>query len=323
MIITVICPPRDLATNRRFDNLCEIWLEGDHYKWRAMRANGVDERFCTGDASPVDKFLAWARTVPHTLRNPLYHWTHLELMRYFGIDDLLDESSAWRSGSSANELLATDELRAQGILGKFNVKAVCTTDDPTDSLDLSSRRSTRIGARDHRVLPTFRPDQRSPCTTPTPSTHGWTIWRRCTDIGHRHVSTIPDALQSGTMCSTPSAAACPITGWIYCPVEPVSPKHEAAAIFDHGPLRPRRCPMKCSKFACHLMRSVRPPRRGEGLDQAAASGRAAQRQHAPAVATLGRDTGFDSIGDWPQGEALGAVPRPARPGQCAAENDHL
>ena len=86
--------PKDIAENRRFKNLHEIWLEGDHYKWRAMRANGVSERYITGDATPDEKFLAWARTVPYTLRNPLYHWTHLELQRYFGITDLLEEASA-------------------------------------------------------------------------------------------------------------------------------------------------------------------------------------------------------------------------------------
>src|SRR5690242_10133585 len=85
---------RDIAENRRFKNLFEIWLEGDHYKWRAMRANGIAERYCTGDADPYMKFLAWARTVPLTIRNPLYHWTHLELKRYFGIDELLDPSTA-------------------------------------------------------------------------------------------------------------------------------------------------------------------------------------------------------------------------------------
>src|SRR6266849_5125586 len=89
-------PPKDIAENRRFNNLFEIWLEGDHYKWRAMRANGVDERYITGDADPFEKFEAWAATVPHTLRNPLYHWTHLELARYFDIDELLDGSSARR-----------------------------------------------------------------------------------------------------------------------------------------------------------------------------------------------------------------------------------
>ena len=112
-------PPKDVAENRRFQNLFEIWLEGDHYKWRAMRANGVPESHCTGGASPYEKYLAWARTVPATLRNPLYHWTHLELKRYFGIDELLDERSAPRVWEQANAQLATEELSAHGILGKF------------------------------------------------------------------------------------------------------------------------------------------------------------------------------------------------------------
>src|ERR1700682_3539406 len=112
-------PPKEVAENRRFQNLFEIWLEGDHYKWRAMRANGVSETCCTGNAPPYEKFLAWARTVPYTLRNPLYHWTHLEIKRYFGIDELLDESSARRIWDQSGDLLATDDLSAQGILRKF------------------------------------------------------------------------------------------------------------------------------------------------------------------------------------------------------------
>ena len=125
--------PRDIAENRRFANLHEIWLEGDHYKWRAMRANGVPEKYITGDATPYEKFLAWARTVPYTLRNPLYHWTHLELQRYFGIAELLDEKSAPAIWETANAALA-GELTAQGILQKFRVEVVCTTDDPIDDL---------------------------------------------------------------------------------------------------------------------------------------------------------------------------------------------
>src|SRR3989337_2321184 len=105
-------PPADVARNRRFANLFEIWLEGDHYKWRAMRANGVPERFCTGDASPYDKFLAWAATVPHCLRNPLYHWTHLELRRYFGIDVLLNEHTAKEVWDEANRQLASLDVKA-------------------------------------------------------------------------------------------------------------------------------------------------------------------------------------------------------------------
>src|SRR5205823_6383941 len=108
--------PRDIAENRQFRNLQEIWLEGDHYKWRAMRANGVEERYCTGNAEPFEKFLAWARTVPYTLRNPLYQWTHLELKRYFGIDELLDESTARDIWDRANDALSGKDLTARGIL---------------------------------------------------------------------------------------------------------------------------------------------------------------------------------------------------------------
>src|SRR5690349_22338160 len=128
-------PPRDIAENRQFKNLFEVWLEGDHYKWRAMRANGVSEKFCTGDADPFAKFQAWAATVPHTLRNPLYHWTHLELKRYFDIDDLLDEESAPAIWKRANTALASRDMSVHGILKKFGVSVVCTTDDPTDSLE--------------------------------------------------------------------------------------------------------------------------------------------------------------------------------------------
>ena len=124
----------EIADNRRFRNLFEIWLEGDHYKWRAMRANGIAERYCTGDADPYEKFLAWASTVPRCIRNPLYHWTHLELKRYFGIDELLNERTAPSIWKRANDALATDRLTAQGILQHFDVRALCTTDDPADEL---------------------------------------------------------------------------------------------------------------------------------------------------------------------------------------------
>lgn len=147
--------PRHIAENRQFKDLFEIWLEGDHYKWRAMRANGESERFCTGDAAPYDKFLAWARTVPHTLRNPLYHWTHLELQRYFGITELLSAESAPRIWEQANEVLQSD-LDVHGILKRFNVHTIGTTDDPADSLTYHEQNAA--GALGTRVVPTFRPD---------------------------------------------------------------------------------------------------------------------------------------------------------------------
>src|SRR5215470_11669371 len=150
-------PPRDIAEDRRFRDLFEIWLEGDHYKWRLMRANGVAERYCTGDAAPYEKFLAWARTVPAALRNPIYHWTHLELKRYFGIGELLDESSADSIWKRANRSLSSADLSTRGLLRKFKVRALCTVDDPCD--DLRHHRAIASLRGECAVYPTFRPDQ--------------------------------------------------------------------------------------------------------------------------------------------------------------------
>lgn len=128
-------PPQQIAENYRFANLYDIWLKGDHYKWRAMRANGVAEAFCTGNASDREKFDAWARTVPHTIGNPLYHWTHLELRRPFGITDtLLSEKTADTIWHRCNELLAQDSFTTRGIMQQMKVKMVGTTDDPLDDL---------------------------------------------------------------------------------------------------------------------------------------------------------------------------------------------
>ena len=147
--------PADISENRRFANLFEIWLEGDHYKWRAMRANGVAETLVTGTAPPYEKFLAWARTVPYTVRNPLYHWTHLELQRYFNINELLNEESAPAIWERANDALG--ELTTHAILQKFRVKVVCTTDDPVD--DLRHHWAIDKSALPTRVFPAFRPDR--------------------------------------------------------------------------------------------------------------------------------------------------------------------
>ncbi len=149
-------PPEDLASNRQFENLTEIWLEGDHYKWRAMRAAGVEEIYCTGDADPYDKFLAWARTVPQTLRNPLYHWTHLELKRYFDVDTLLDKSSAPEIWETCNAQLKEASMRPHGITKRFKVEAIGTTDDPAS--DLRYHRELQAMALETKVYPAYRPD---------------------------------------------------------------------------------------------------------------------------------------------------------------------
>src|SRR5690606_6420201 len=149
--------PKDIAENRRFRDLTEIWLEGDHYKWRAMRTNGVAEEYCTGKASPLDKFLKWAETVPYTMRNPLYHWTHLELKNYFGVDRLLDPSSARDIFNRCTEMLQEDNFRVHGLLKRMKVEVVCTTDDPIDSLEYHEQFARQDAG--FAMYPTFRPDK--------------------------------------------------------------------------------------------------------------------------------------------------------------------
>ncbi len=149
--------PKDIAEDRKFNNLTEIWLEGDHYKWRAMRTNGVAEEFCTGSADPLAKFVKWAETVPYTMRNPLYHWTHLELRNYFGIDRLLDGTSAQEIYHTCSASLQKKEFSVQNLLRKMKAEVVCTTDDPLDSLEYHLALSTRdVG---FKMYPTFRPDK--------------------------------------------------------------------------------------------------------------------------------------------------------------------
>jgi glucuronate isomerase len=153
-------PPDQIAQNHRFRSLTEVWLDGDHYKWRALRANGVSERLCTGDATDWEKFAAWAETVPATLRNPLYHWTHLELAFPFGISDrLLNPSTARGIFDAANERLKEPAFTTLGLLEQYRVKVVCTTDDPVDSLEhhIAHRKAPKAYAA-LKLLPTWRPD---------------------------------------------------------------------------------------------------------------------------------------------------------------------
>lgn len=153
-------PPQQIADDIQFKNLYDIWLKGDHYKWRAMRANGIPEKYCTGeDVSDLEKFKAWAKTVPQTIGNPLYHWTHLELNRPFGINNvLLSEKTADTVWHQCNELLATKEFSARSIMQRMNVKMVGTTDDPIDDLS-AHQKIIQEGNFDVKVLPSWRPDK--------------------------------------------------------------------------------------------------------------------------------------------------------------------
>jgi len=149
--------PDQIAEDKNFENITQVWLYGDHYKWRAMRANGVDEYYITGGASDFEKFEKWAETVPYTLRNPLYHWTHLELQRYFGIHEVLSGANAKKIYDECNAKLQTKEYSVQGLLRKMNVKTLCTTDDPLDNLEYHQQ--LKNSGTDLKVLPAFRPDK--------------------------------------------------------------------------------------------------------------------------------------------------------------------
>src|SRR5687768_12569040 len=148
--------PAQIASDHAFKNLTEVWLYGDHYKWRAMRTNGIHESYCTGSKSDWEKFQKWAETVPYTLRNPLYHWTHLELQRYFDIDDILNPDTAKRIYDECTARLQTPDYSVRNLLRKMNVNLVCTTDDPIDSLEYHQK--LKDDGFEKPILPAFRPD---------------------------------------------------------------------------------------------------------------------------------------------------------------------
>ncbi|GEM01016.1 glucuronate isomerase [Halolactibacillus halophilus] len=157
--------PEEIATDKQFKNITELWLAGDHYKWRALRASGIDEYYITGDASDKDKFLKWAEVVPQTLGNPLYHWTHLELKKYFGIEDLLGPETAEMIWEKANTLLSQSDYSTKNLIKRSNVILINTTDDPTD--DLKYHKQLQTDGFDVTVLPTFRPDKGVEINKPT------------------------------------------------------------------------------------------------------------------------------------------------------------
>ncbi|MGO9229643.1 MAG: glucuronate isomerase [Bryobacteraceae bacterium] len=293
-------PTADLAANRQFANLFEIWLEGDHYKWRAMRFNGVDERFCTGAADPYQKFLAWARTVPNTLRNPLYHWTHLELKRYFGIEELLDESSARRIWDRANELLATEEMRTQGILGKFRVAALCTTDDPTD--DLASHKTLAASALATKVFPAFRPDKAFNVHLPELFNPWVAKIEAASGVSVSSFHDFVDAIARRhdffhQMGSRLSDHGLNFVFADFCD------EKEAAAIFAKARAGQAATPAEQARFASFLLLEFGRWDSAKGWTKQFHLG-ARRNNNTRRYRQLGTDIGFDSIGDWPQADAL-------------------
>lgn len=295
-------PPKDIAENRRFNNLTEIWLEGDHYKWRAMRANGVAERYCTGDADPKEKFLAWARTVPHTLRNPLYHWTHFELKRYFGIEELLDESTAPAVWARTNELLAGEDLLAHGILKKFRVKGLCTTDDPVD--DLSHHKAIAASGLATRVFPAFRPDKAFSVHQPAQFNPWLARLEAASGLSITRLADLLDALRRRHDYFHELGARLSDHGINHCyadfPAESVATK-----IFEKARSGKPATALEQTKFASYLMLFFGRLDAEKGWVKQLHLG-AKRAVNSRALREIGPDTGFDSIGDWPQIDTLAA-----------------
>jgi len=295
-------PPQEIAENRRFKNLFEIWLAGDHYKWRAMRSNGVAEKFCTGDAPPGEKFLAWAKTVPQTLRNPLYHWTHLELKRYFGINDLLNEKTAGKIWDTANKKLATPALTTQGILKKFKVKVVCTTDDPVDDL----RHHRKFAAQGHatKMLPAFRPDKALTVNNPA----GFNKWAEQlaaaanTDVNS--FSAFVSALEKRHEFFHSQGCRLSDHGLNHCFADFCSEK-TASEIFNKTRKSGKVSPQEHSQFASFMMLLFGQLDAKRGWTKQLHLG-ALRSNNTRLLKQLGPDTGFDSIGDFPQCQSLAA-----------------
>jgi glucuronate isomerase len=293
-------PPKDIAQNRRFKNLFEIWLEGDHYKWRAMRANGVPEQFCTGKAEPFAKFQAWAATVPHTLRNPLYHWTHLELARYFGIHELLDEASAARIWKAANEKLAQPELTTHGILKQFDVRLVCTTDDPTD--DLKHHAAIAASKLVTKVLPAFRPDKALQIHQPV----GFNQWvdqlAEAADVEINNFTSFTDALRQRHDYFHKMGCRLSDHGLSHCYSDFCSDK-TAANIFAKARGGKVVTPAEHEQFAANLMLLFGHLDAEKGWVKQLHLG-PLRNNNTRLLQELGPDTGYDCIGDFPQATAL-------------------
>ena len=294
-------PTRPIVEDERFDNIYDLWLKGDHYKWRAMRANGIDERLITGDAEPKDKFLAWAATVPHTLRNPLYHWTHLELKRYFDIDELLSPDTAEAIWEQTRERIHRSDFSVRQLLSSKKVKLVCTTDDPADSLadHQSLAREPNLATK---VYPTFRPDQALKVDQPA-AFNQWIASLEKT--AGQSVATFSDLVsvlrqrhnffhECGCRLSDHGLDAC-----YFAPCA----DEQAAAIFERARQGQAATPAECDGYRAWLMLYFGQLDAEKGWTKQLHLG-PMRNNHTKLYKQLGPDIGCDSIGDYPQAMAL-------------------
>jgi glucuronate isomerase len=292
--------PREIATNHRWQNLADLWLGGDHYKWRLLRANGVDEELITGDASPREKFQAWADTVPYTLRNPIHHWTHLELQRYFGIDLLLGPDTADEIWERANDKLADSEFCVHGILKKFDVRVVGTTDDPADPLD--DHAAIAASELVTLVVPTFRPDKAFLVDQPQALKTWLEKLETTSGTSIHHLSDLLHALQQRHDDFHAAGARLSDHGLVSLPALSCTDE-EASMIFDQALSGKAACAEEREKFSFYLMVYLGQLDAARGWTKQLHLG-AARGVNSRMSKRLGPDTGYDTIGDAPQGHAL-------------------
>ncbi len=288
--------PQMIAENHKFDNIAQAWLYGDHYKWRAMRADGKDERFVTGNATDREKFQAWAETVPDTLRNPLYHWTHLELLRYFNIKELLDERSAYSIWEKTSQMLDSDNFRVWGLLKKMNVETLCTTDDPID--DLRWHKMIKNSQCPIKVLPAWRPDKASAIENPKAYVDYIAKLSETSDIEINSFETLFKALDKRMDYFEQNGCRLADFGVDFLYAAQYSDE-EIEKIFSKALLQKPLDAVEILKFksAC-LYRFALQVKRHNWVQQFHAG--PLRNNNSRLLTTLGPDTGFDSIGDFQQ-----------------------
>jgi glucuronate isomerase len=307
-------PPEQIAKDHRFENITQIWLYDDHYKWRAMRANGIEEHFITGKASDWEKFEKWAETVPGTLRNPLFHWTHLELKRYFDTGVLLKKENAREVFDECNSLLTTPAFSVRHLLRKMNVETVCTTDDPTD--DLRWHRQVAAEGFEIKMLPTFRPDK----ALSIENEHFTTYIEKLGEAAGTQISTLQDlldTLQKRMDFFHENGCSLSDHGLEYIPAADFTEAHVDGVLRRRlrGEFVQREDALQFQYLVLfHLGKMYH----AKGWVQQFHLG-ALRNQNSRLLRQLGPDTGFDSIGDFSQALALGRFLDRLDSGNCLAK----
>lgn len=295
-------PPDQMAADTRFDNLTQIWLYGDHYKWRAMRANGVDESYCTGKQPDGAKFQQWAETVPYTMRNPLYHWTHLELQRYFGVTELLDGRSAGRIYAACNEQLQTPDFSVRNLLRKMNVRVICTTDDPADSLE--HHQKLAADGFEISVLPTFRADKAMAVDDPAAYNQYLDRLEAAANVSITTLDDLHQALQKRHDFFAEMGCRLSDHGLEYVYADAYD---EAAVKTSFAKIRAGAAltAAEAGAFKAAMLVFLAEMDHQKGWTQQFHLG-ALRNNNARMLRQLGPDTGWDSMGDFAQGRSLSA-----------------